>query len=207
MTDPAIQRTMVKNVKIHAPIAIKTVKPTIYGDIDKISMSPATILKCLIGRATVWEILSDGSLLKLNNHNYNTVNSPATVYADSKVVAKDVDKSAPATEEVNYGTKTMILKDSVLPKEEVDIAPGTVESLNDKIKEAGEVPAPKMETPVEEEPEEGEESAEVEGPSDAKEDDPSDDEASEEEMTDEEKELAELQAQIDALDEEEKASK
>lgn len=68
--------TMVKKVNVYAPIPIRTVCPPIHGRLEGVAMTPANILKCLIGRATVHEVLSDGSLLKLNTKNYNTENKP-----------------------------------------------------------------------------------------------------------------------------------
>ena len=68
--------TAVKKVNITAPIPIRTVFPNIYGKVDGVMMTPSNILKCLIARATVYEILSDGSLCKLNYNNYNKVNKP-----------------------------------------------------------------------------------------------------------------------------------
>lgn len=186
----AVQRTMVKNVKIHAPIAIKTVVPTIYGDIEKTSMSPANIMKCLIGRATVWEILSDGSLLKLNSSNYNTVNRPSPKKEEKQpTLASEVERSAIVGEDEATNFKTMILKDHVNLGESAEIDPSTVESLNDKIAEAGEIPAPKKDDQVKVDiPDEDVPLGETDKP----------------EMTDEEKELAEIQAEIDRLDAEEK---
>ena len=68
--------TAVKKVNITAPIPIRTVFPNIYGKVDGVMMTPSNILKCLIARATVYEVLSDGSLCKLNYNNYNKVNKP-----------------------------------------------------------------------------------------------------------------------------------
>ena len=88
----AVRITMVKRVNVNAPIPIRTVTPYIYGRLENVSMSPSTILKCLIGRATVYEILSDGTLLKLNEKNYNTENKPA-----GKKVTKPGKVAAPKT--------------------------------------------------------------------------------------------------------------
>ena len=88
----AVRRTMVKRVNVNAPIPIRTVTPYIYGRLENVSMSPSTILKCLIGRATVYEILSDGTLLKLNEKNYSTENKPA-----GKKVTKPGKVAAPKT--------------------------------------------------------------------------------------------------------------
>lgn len=79
---------MTKKVNIVAPIPIRTVNPTIFGRYEGITMTPANILKCLIGRATVHEVLSDGSLVKLTDRNYNKVNTPPVKYPEHKEIAK-----------------------------------------------------------------------------------------------------------------------
>ena len=106
----AVRRTMVKKVNVYAPIPIRTVTPTIYGKLEGVSMSPATILKCLIGRATVHEILSDGSLLKLTDKNYNTENRPA-VNKVAKQGKIDKPKSAIAPDDTR--TKKILLDDAI----------------------------------------------------------------------------------------------
>ena len=50
--------------------------PALYGTYQGIMMSPANILKCLLYKAYVEEVLEDGSTLELNMKNYNTVNKP-----------------------------------------------------------------------------------------------------------------------------------
>lgn len=72
---PDMKSTMVKKVNVHAPIPIRTVSPTLYGDYKGLMMSPANIMKCLIHRAAVTEVLSDGTLVKLDRSNYNKDNS------------------------------------------------------------------------------------------------------------------------------------
>ena len=106
----AVRRTMVKKVNVYAPIPIRTVTPTIYGKLEGVSMSPATILKCLIGRATVHEILSDGSLLKLTDKNYNTENRPA-VNKVAKQGKIDKPKSAIAPDDTRV--KKILLDDAI----------------------------------------------------------------------------------------------
>lgn len=117
----AVRRTMVKRVNVNAPIPIRTVTPYIYGRLENVSMSPSTILKCLIGRATVHEILSDGTLLKLNEKNYNTENKPAgkKVTKPGKVAAP---KSAISSSDVK--TKRILITDETGIKDKVaDIKP------------------------------------------------------------------------------------
>lgn len=75
---PEITRsTMVKKVNVIAQIPIRTVYPPIYGSYSGIMMSPSTIFKCILHKAVVEEILSDGSTIRLNATNYNTVNDPS----------------------------------------------------------------------------------------------------------------------------------
>lgn len=77
--DDIIRQTMVKKVNVIAPIPVRTLYPPMYGTYEGIHMSPANILKCLIHKARVEEILEDGSTIELNMTNYNTVNKPAVI--------------------------------------------------------------------------------------------------------------------------------
>lgn len=89
--------TAVKKVNINAPIPIRTVTPNIYGKMEGVSMTPANILKCLIAKATVYEVLSDGSTCKLTFSNYNKVNKPIIKSTKPKdKVQKLVTKSGSA---------------------------------------------------------------------------------------------------------------
>ena len=75
--EPKIVRdTMVKKVNVIAMIPVRTTYPPIYGTYKGVAMTPANILKCLLHKAKVEEILSDGSILPLDFHNYNTLNNP-----------------------------------------------------------------------------------------------------------------------------------
>ena len=71
--------TMVKKVNVIAQIPVRNVYPPIYGTYKGIPMSPANILKCLMHKAIVEEVLEDGSTVRLNTKNYNTVNKPEVV--------------------------------------------------------------------------------------------------------------------------------
>lgn len=84
-TPDIAKQTMVKKVNIIAQIPIRTVYPTIYGTYKGIYMSPVNILKCLMFKAKITEILPDGSELPLNMYNYNTINNP-----EDKAVQKAV---------------------------------------------------------------------------------------------------------------------
>lgn len=78
-TSEIIRNTMVKKVNVIAQIPIRNVYPPIYGTYKGIYMSPANILKCLMHKAVVEEVLEDGSIVPLNTKNYNTVNKPVVV--------------------------------------------------------------------------------------------------------------------------------
>lgn len=99
--------TMVKKVNVIAPIPIRTVNPVIYGKKEGLSMTPANILKCIIGRATVYEVLSDGSKIRLNINNYNKVNKPVKPFIRAK--APELEKKPVSAIANNEIKKSMVL--------------------------------------------------------------------------------------------------
>lgn len=114
------KRTMVKKVNVYAPIPIRTVTPPIHGRLNGVAMTPANILKCLIGRATVFEVLSDGSLLRLTQKNYNTVNKPVV---KKNYPAGKVGKQAPAFDSTDEGrTANIVLKETESTVSEENLA-------------------------------------------------------------------------------------
>lgn len=64
----------IKTVNVDARIPVNTVTPKISGYVAGISMTTADILKCIIRKALVDEILPNGKLLRLNMQNYYTDN-------------------------------------------------------------------------------------------------------------------------------------
>ena len=66
---------MVKLVNITSKVAIRTVTPKICGTHENVLMSTGDILRCILMRASVEEILSDGSTVILNLGNYNKDNT------------------------------------------------------------------------------------------------------------------------------------
>ena len=83
---PEITRnTMVKKVNIIARLPVRTLYPPIHGTYECINLSPTNILKCLLHKAYVEEVLEDGSTLELNMQNYNTVNKPAAKKPEPKL--------------------------------------------------------------------------------------------------------------------------
>jgi hypothetical protein len=86
-----------KLVNIYAPIAIRVVKPPVSGKVDNVTMSLGDIKKCLYARATVHEVLADGTTVKLTLKNYRDDHShlikpvaPDTT-EDDVVVNNEVD--------------------------------------------------------------------------------------------------------------------
>lgn len=99
--------TMVKKVNVIAPIPIRTVNPVIYGKKEGLSMTPANILKCIIGRATVYEVLSDGSKIRLNINNYNKVNKLVKPFVRAK--SPELEKKPVSAIANNEIKKSMVL--------------------------------------------------------------------------------------------------
>lgn len=205
------KRTMVKKVNVYAPIPIRTVTPPIHGRLNGVAMTPANILKCLIGRATVHEVLSDGSLLRLNNKNYNTVNKPVVKknYPAGKVV-----KQESAIEPGDIKKSNVILKDEYTLKnlgktEEVempevnlaDAEPGEiVMESKPNLDYDPEAPAIMVEYNESTSDEISELAVDVE---------PQDEDTEEvvEEVEEEDLELAQIRAEIEKMEAEEKAAK
>jgi len=111
--------TMVKKVNVIAPIPIRTVNPPIYGKKEGLSMTPANILKCIIGRATVYEILSDGSKLRLTTSNYNKENHPVPKFVRAK--APEVEKKPGPVVSKSDAKKRIVICDKIETKDKVNI--------------------------------------------------------------------------------------
>ena len=65
---------MTKLVNIDAKIPVRNIDPPVYGKCERVVMTTGDILKCLLRRATIHEILPDGSTVKLTTQNYFTDN-------------------------------------------------------------------------------------------------------------------------------------
>lgn len=91
---------MTKRVNVRATIAVRNTNPPIYGTYKNIIMTTGDILKCLTKRATVEEILPDGSTVKLNYKNYYLDNGAGLdAKADDRgiVSKKEAEAKKPAT--------------------------------------------------------------------------------------------------------------
>ena len=84
-------KTKIVDVKAIAPVT--GVKGFVRGTRKNIELSTVDIWKCICARAEVYEHLNNGSLLRLNGHNYNTENNieektplvePVTTVADQR---------------------------------------------------------------------------------------------------------------------------
>lgn len=100
------RQTMVKRVNVIAPLPVRTLYPPMYGTYEGIFMSPANILKCLIHKARVEEILEDGSTIELNMSNYNTVNTPVTV-VEPKLESRRTAVDPPTMNEIKTKTANL----------------------------------------------------------------------------------------------------
>ena len=107
-----------KLVNVYAPIAIRVVKPPVSGKVDNVTMSLGDIKKCLYARATVHEVLADGTTVKLTLKNYRDDHSHLI-----KPVAPDsTDDDVVVNNEVDSGE---IVDDNIDEKmnAEIDIEP------------------------------------------------------------------------------------
>ena len=102
-----IRQTMVKKVNIIASRPVRTMYPPIYGTYEGVSMSPANILKCLLHKAHVEEVLSDGSTVVLNMNNYNKVNEPAVVPPQPKLEYRRTAVDPPTMDQLKNKTANL----------------------------------------------------------------------------------------------------
>lgn len=89
--------TMTKRVNVRATVAVRNINPPIYGTYKNIIMTTGDILKCLTKRATVDEILPDGSTIRLNYKNYYTDNGAGL---DAKGEIKVIKPKQPPVKKV-----------------------------------------------------------------------------------------------------------
>lgn len=106
---------MTKRVNINAKVAIRDVKPPIYGTLNNVVMTTGNILKCLCKRAIVEEILPDGSTVRLTMKNYYTDNGAGLTAAPDPTKKKKSTK--PQKTEVKVEKETP--KEPEAVKEEV----------------------------------------------------------------------------------------
>ena len=107
-----------KLVNVYAPIAIRVVKPPVSGKVDNVTMSLGDIKKCLYARATVYEVLADGTTVKLTLKNYRDDHS----HLIKPVVPDSTDDDVVVNIEVDSGE---IVDDNIDEKmnAEIDVEP------------------------------------------------------------------------------------
>lgn len=141
---------MTKRVNINAKVAIRDVKPPIYGTLNNVVMSTGNILKCLCKRAIVDEILPDGSTVRLTMKNYYTDNGAGLTAApdptkrkkatrnsskpEPKVEKKTSKEPEVIKEEVVEEIKEPEIKTNVVEKTKVPTPVETEEKINEEDK-------------------------------------------------------------------------
>lgn len=131
---------MTKRVNINAKVAIRDVKPPIYGTLNNVVMSTGNILKCLCKRAIVDEILPDGSTVRLTMKNYYTDNGAGLT------ASPDPTKRKKATR-ISSKPEPKVEKET--PKEPEVVKEEVVEKIKEPEIEATVVEETKVPTPVE----------------------------------------------------------
>ena len=115
-----------KLVNVYAPIAIRVVKPPVSGKVDNVTMSLGDIKKCLYARATVHEVLADGTTVKLTLKNYRDDHS----HLVKPAVPDTTEDNVVVDNEVDHGE---IIDDNIDEKINADI---NVEPKSDIVDEA-----------------------------------------------------------------------
>lgn len=94
---------MAKIVNIYSKVPIRALDVSIRGNIKGLELSDADIFKCICQKGIVDEVLSDGSLIRLDLSNYNKDNeaalkakAQAILDAAAKVQQDILDKAAAA---------------------------------------------------------------------------------------------------------------
>lgn len=90
-----VRSTMVKRVNVIAQFPVRTVYPNIYGSYVNIMLPPDVILKILLAKGQVEEVLFDGTIVPLDFSNYNVVHNPDDFKVKER--AKEYRQEATAT--------------------------------------------------------------------------------------------------------------
>ena len=118
---------MTKVVNIYPKTPIITVNPPIRATVNKVTKTTSDIYKCIIARAIVEEVLSDGSTVRLTFMNYDKDNEP-----------KEIEDKAEEKQEVPIVDETTIVDTEVeTSQEETTVTEGTP-VVNDSVRESHE---------------------------------------------------------------------
>ena len=82
----------VKTVNINATIPIVNVTPPLYGYREGIKMTISDILKCLMRRAIIHEVMPDGTTIRLDLKNFRNDNRAAMKPKKEEKVAEEEPK-------------------------------------------------------------------------------------------------------------------
>ena len=153
--------TMTKRVNVRATVAVRNTNPPIYGTYKNIIMTTGDILKCLTKRATVDEILPDGSTIRLNYKNYYTDNGAGLdAKGEMKIIKPKqppVKKVAPVepekpAAEISFNDAPMSnvdTKETAVETAETPVEPAVLVTEDDVKDDTAEGPVePAAETPV-----------------------------------------------------------
>lgn len=118
---------MKKHVNVYATNPIRNIIPPLMGTYLNIEMDEIDIYKCICGRAIVDEVLSDGSLVRLDFNNYKKINEKKVEVKTEPEVAVPVVEE-PIVEPVVEPEKVeeTVVEDKV--EEEVELVEQLVET-------------------------------------------------------------------------------
>ena len=96
----------VKTVNINATIPIVNVTPPLYGYREGIKMTISDILKCLMRRAIIHEVMPDGTTIRLDLKNFRNDNRAAMKpKKEEKVVEEEPKTEEVAPQELSQNTE------------------------------------------------------------------------------------------------------
>lgn len=96
----------VKTVNINATIPIVNVTPPLYGYREGIKMTISDILKCLMRRAIIHEVMPDGTTIRLDLKNFRDDNRAAMkVEKKEEIVEEEPKTEEAAPQELSQNTE------------------------------------------------------------------------------------------------------
>ena len=128
----------VKRVNIIAHTQINIVNPPILGAIDNIEMTAGNILRCLCRRAEIYEVLSDGTKVRLTTKNFrDDFEAPIKAKRLAAKKAAEAEETAPDLPAIEK-TKTLNVEDKIEASSEANVEENAEEE--DTSDEAPDIP-------------------------------------------------------------------
>lgn len=133
-----------KKVNIYPTTPIYSLNPVVRGVVCNVTKSVSDIRKCLIAKAKVEEILSDGTTIQLTLFNYDKNNTPeaasdkaeeSVTSVINKIPEPVVEKEEVKVEEPEKEEKKTTTEDGVEAATEEDVKSDEVES-SEKVEDA-----------------------------------------------------------------------